>query len=806
MRLLLPLLLSAGTLVACSSPRPTPAAKSTGSTTAPAVTAELAEVPADPREPVLAQAAVALLSRQHVLRRPIDDALSKEAFTKYVEEIDGAKLFLLQTHVDALARHAENMDDELAEGDFVVARQGAALMAARRALVAGVVKDLLSKPFDFAAAESIETDPKKRAHCKTEGELRDRWRGVLKLQTLERVRQLEETLEARGKPKPAAKDPDEARREAIAEQALGVIPPTFEGREEKVRRDLGVRYETQFARLASPEKLRPAEDFLNAVNAVFDPHTQYLAPTQEANFDIAITGTLEGIGASLAEQDHYVVVFDLVPGGASWQQGRLEIGDLILAVAQEGKEAVQVVDMPLDKVVSMIRGPKGTVVVLTVKKSDGRVETISITRDIIRIEATYARGAVLRAGKAAEPVGYVYLPGFYGDVGGRARPGERNATDDVRAILETLQRRKVKSLVLDLRGNGGGLLNHARDISGLFIDRGPVVQTKDSAGRVEVLRDEAPGVAFAGDVVVLVDRFSASAAEILAGALQDYERAVVVGTSATHGKGTVQAAIDLDRMRGPLGGEPLGLYKITVEEYFRVSGASTQLRGVAPDVLLPDPTSFIDSGERTLFHAIPFHTIDPVPFAKAAHRWQVADLQGASRQRTGQNADFETVRAFGRLLSARKEKTVESLELKTWQATKNQEKAEIERLDPKKQDRKPVLTVEVLPGASTVTADKKLRQRLDAWQNGLARDIWVEESVRVLLDMAAKGGLARLRRPLGPARASERERRAGALLPRPTWVGSAAPPSAPYKRPSPARRVRLGGRAALVGSKFFVVR
>lgn len=739
MRFLAPLLLTAGTLIACSSPRATPAAKSSGSAAAAVGTAELAEVPADPREPLLAQAAVALLGKQHVLRRPIDDATSRDAFPKYVEELDGAKLFLLQPHVDALARYADKMDDELAAGDLVLARKGAALIAARRAVVAGVVKDLLSKPFDFTAAESIETDPKKRSHCKTEEELRERWRGVLKLQALERMRQLEESLEAKGKPKPAAKDPDEARREAIAEQALGVIPPTAEGREQKVRQDIALRYETQFVRLGSPEKLQPAEDFLNAVNAAFDPHTQYLAPSQEANFDIALTGTLEGIGASLAEQDHYVVVFDLVPGGASWQQGRLEVGDLILAVAQEGQAAESVIDMPLDKVVSKIRGPKGTVVVLTVKKSDGRVETLSITRDVIRIEATYARGAVLRAGNDPEPVGYVYLPGFYGDLGARAKPGERNATEDVRAILEALQKRKVKSLVLDLRGNGGGLLTHARDISGLFIEQGPVVQTKDAAGRVEVLRDENPGVAFTGNVVVLVDRFSASAAEILAGALQDYERAVVVGTSPTHGKGTVQAVVDLDRMRGPLGGEPLGLYKITVQEYFRVSGASTQLRGVTPDVLLPDPTSFVDSGERTLFHAIPFHTIDAAPFAKVPHRWQLADLQSASRQRTAQNADFETVRAFGALLGARREKTLENLELTTWQATKKREKAEIERLDPKKQDRKPLLSVEVLPGASTATADKKVRQRLDAWQNGLARDLWVEESVRVLFDMAAKG-------------------------------------------------------------------
>lgn len=725
-----------------SPSNPTPKANSSADAAdTTAQPAELAEVAADPREPILSQAAIALLSRQHVLRKPIDDKLSKEAFPKYIEQIDGPKLLLLDEHVAALRRYESQMDDQLRDGNLSLARKGSALVAARRTLVAKMVAELLAAPFDLEAQDSIETDPKKRVFCTSEDELRKRWRGVLALQLLERMAQMEDILEARSKPKAKTdkpKDADELRREAAAEKALGDIPETVEGREQKVRKDLAVRYETQFARLASTEKLQPAEDFINAVNAVFDPHTQYLPPAEEANFDIAMTGKLEGIGATLGEQDHYVVVHDLVPGGASWQQGKLEIGDLILAVAQEGKEPVQVTDMPIDKVVGMIRGPKGTVVVLTIKKSDGRVETLSITRDVIRIEATFARGAVLRTDKKSAPVGYVYLPGFYGDIGtsrGGRGAGERNATRDVREILGKLQAKNVSSVVLDLRGNGGGLLDHARDISGLFIEQGPVVQTRDSSGHIEVLRDTDPSVVFGGQVVVLVDRFSASAAEILAGALQDYERAVVIGTSPTHGKGTVQAVVDLDRM-SPNGQDPLGLYKITVQEYFRVSGASTQLKGVVPDVTLPDPTSFVDSGERTLFHAIPWSTIKAAPFRKVAHTWQVEQLQRSSSARTEANPEFAKVRAFAKLLEARRDKTLEPLQRSTWQATKKREKAELEAVDPKRKDRKPLLEVEVLADAGTTPADKKLRQRLDAWKDDLASDLWVDESVRVLQDMS----------------------------------------------------------------------
>lgn len=746
----------AGAAPGCAAPRSGtkghPSALASASATAAtdpngAPLADLPGVPADPREPILAEAATTLLSSQHVLRKPIDDALSKDAFEKYIEELDGGKMFLLESQRAQLARYELQMDDELRSGDLVLAHKGAAMLNKQRVEVAKLVANLLAAPFDFNVAESIETDPKKRAFCKTPEELVARWRGVLKLQVLERNQQMEDILEAKKKPKPApakdakdpkAVDPDDAKREAIAERALGTIPETFEGREEKIRKELAVRYSTQFTRLGATDKLDPAETFLNAVNAVFDPHTTYLAPAQEANFDIAISGKLEGIGATLQEQDHYILVHDLVPGGASWQQGKLEIGDLILAVAQEGKEPVDVTDMPINSVVAMIRGPKGTVVVLTVKKSDGHIETLSITRDVIRIEATYARGAVVKQGPKGEQVGYVYLPGFYGDLGARAKPGERNATDDVRALLVALQKKKVGSLVLDLRGNGGGLLTHARDISGLFIPEGPVVQTKDSDGKVTVMADTDPSVAFTGSVVVLVDRFSASAAEILAGALQDYERAVVVGTSATHGKGTVQSVLDLDRMRKG-GGDPLGLYKITMQEYYRVSGGSTQLRGVVPDVLLPDPTSYIDSGERTLYHAIPWSTIKAASYTKTPHKWLAPELQTASSARTHANPEITKLTEFAKILGARKEKTLESLEKKAWQEEKKRAKAELEALDPKKSaERAPVLQVEALPvGPQAATpADEKIRHRLDRWKDDLARDVWVEECTRILGDMS----------------------------------------------------------------------
>jgi carboxyl-terminal processing protease len=692
---------------------------------------ELGETPRDPREPVLASAATSLLGEGHVRARPIDDRVSKKAFQRLIDDLDTGKLFLLENDVQKLARFDTDIDDELRRGDLVLARKAAALVAARRRVVADSIARILATPLDFTANESIETDPKKRAFCKTEDELATRWRQVLKLQVLERTQELEDTLERRARPNANANanaDPDEAKRDAIAEKALGDIPATFEGRRDKVQKEIAARYATQFTRLAAIDKLAPAQTFINALNGAFDPHTTYLPPAEEAELDIALTGRFEGIGATLREQDHYVGVNDLVPGGAAWQQGKLEVGDLILSVAQEGKDPVDVMDMPITKVVGMIRGPKGTVVVLNVKKPDGGLKTISITRDVVRIEATYARGAVLKT-KASGDVGYVHLPGFYGE---SKQPGERNATDDMRTILVQLTKKGVSSLVFDLRGNGGGILGHARDITGLFVKEGPVVQTKDGKGAVEVLRDKDPSVAWSGQVVVLVDRFCASAAEIVAGALQDYERAVIVGTSATHGKGTVQAVIDLDR-QVKKGGDPLGLYKLTVQEYFRVSGGSTQLKGVVPDILLPDPTSFVESGERTLPEAIPWSTIAPVPFTKVPHTWKTADLASASTARTNANPDLATITKLAKLMEARKDKTLKPLERAAWQAEHKRAKADLDSLDTKNRERKPLL--EVAPLSPVTSQDPRLQRQLDKWKDGLARDPWVDETTRILADM-----------------------------------------------------------------------
>ncbi len=686
----------------------------------------LPELDADPREPLLALGVGHLLSKQHLRNHPIDDTVSRAAFKAFMKSLDGGKMFLLQGHADELERYADRMDDQMRSGDLVLARKGEALLMQRHKVVAKAVAELLVKPFDYSVDESFETEADKRAFVATEAELIDRWRKLLKLQVLERVQQMEESLESLSK---AKADPE---AEAARKKALAEIPTTKEERRAKARDELAKRLSARFTRLDDIDPLDPASRFLNAIATVYDPHTSYLAPAEKENFDIEMTGSLEGIGAVLAEKDHLIVVQEVVPGGASYRQGKLEAGDLILAVAQRGAEAVDVTDMPINKVVRMIRGPKGTVVSLTVKKSDDRVEVIHIKRDVIEIDAAYARGAVIEIDGKPQ-VGYVFLPSFYGG-GSENGKKERNATDDVRALLREFQKRKVPGVVLDLRGNGGGLLGHARDITGLLIDSGPVVQTRYPGGRTEVLEDAEPGVAFNGNLVVMVDRASASASEILAGALQDYRRALLVGTGATHGKGTVQALVNLDQLKSAPGGEPLGVVKLTIQQYFRVDGESTQWRGVVPDLVLPDPVAHIEAGERTLDHSIPWSEIAALSFQpwNGTH-WDVTKLAERSKKRREADAVFAKIDARGAFLKAQRDDTLVPLEESAWLARQAKVKTALETVDPKLDEGNERLRVTLVDYAHRGQNGKN--ERLETWRKELTRDPWLEEATRIVLDM-----------------------------------------------------------------------
>jgi carboxyl-terminal processing protease len=738
--------------------------------------------PPDPREATLAAAMVQLLEREHLLRKPIDDELSRTAFDTYIDRLDGTKMFLLRKDREALTRFNDKIDDQLRSGSLELAHDGSRTFVGRVQVVEKLVAELLAAPLNHGDEEWLELDPEKVELAQTEQELRDRWRRRLELEVLERVGQMEARLTAEQEAATKAKEAAEkdaaagkkagkgngkagkagAAKDAKAGAAKDVkagandakldkdgkpeapeppddagdttpiakIPTTPEARDTKARADLAKTYAARFTRLRNPGPFDAASELINAVTSTLDPHTNYLPPADKANFDIRMSGSLEGIGALLRERDDYVEVLEIVPGGASWRQGKLQQGDLILSVTADGQEPVDTFDMRLDDVVKMIRGPKGTVVHLRVQKPTGTQETISITRDVVIVEDAYARAAVMsRKGQPA--FGYIHLPSFYGGRGA----GQRTAATDVRRLLGELKARKVAGVVLDIRGNGGGLLGDAIELTGALIDTGPVVQVQDNRGRRETLSDDQRGTDFEGPVVVLVDRFSASASEIVAGALQDYKRAIVVGTGPTHGKGTVQTLADLDRAtRAKI---DLGVLKMTVQQFFRVSGSSTQREGVMPDITLPDPAGHIETGERELDHAIPWSQVSPAQHDTWPATWKSSVLVERSASRVAKQSAFTKMAALTQILRARRDDTRIPLARTAWQDYRKQQRAAVEAASPDLKSLTPTLTVKALEDGPPVPAGPggKTDDRLARWSDNLARDPWIEESVNILGDM-----------------------------------------------------------------------
>jgi carboxyl-terminal processing protease len=763
------LVLSLGIVLgACSASKRTSNEAPRPAETAAATEAATASLPPpDPREKILSEAVLHLIEEQHLLRPRINDEVSREAFNSFIDRIDAGKMFLLKADREELSQYADKIDDQLRSGTLTLAHEGSRLFVQRVATVDKIVSSLLASPVDLSNEEWIELDPKKVELAADEAQLRERWRQRIELEVLERVAAMELQLNPKeadksdkgasgsardaldrkpgGKRLPKGPVPKKEPVLIDADKAVGTppppidlaandnaktplaqIPPTPEGREAKARADLAKSYSGRFARLRTPTQLNAAADLINAVAETVDPHTTYLPPADKANFDIRMTGSLEGIGCVLRERDHYVEVAEVVPGGASWRHGGITAGDLILSVAAEGEEPVDVLDMHIDDVVKMVRGPKGTVVKLRLQKANGVQETVSITRDVVVIEEAYARGAeIQRKGKPA--VGYIHLPSFYGNDG-------RTASTDIRRILGELRARKVKGIILDIRANGGGLLADAVRLTGEMIDEGPVVQVRDGRGRAEVLDDDRRGTDFDGPIVVLVDRFSASASEILAGALQDYGRAIIVGTGPTHGKGTVQTLADLDRITG--GGIELGVLKLTIQQFFRVSGSSTQREGVIPDILLPDPAGYIESGERELPHAIAWSKVDPSPHSQWQTKWDLETLKKNSAARVAKSPILAKISAATAVLKARRDDTRVPLTRATFDARREEQRRALEAVSPDLKTMPANFTVNVV-GDSTAAArpDGKLDDSITRWKETLAHDPWVDECLSILGDV-----------------------------------------------------------------------
>jgi carboxyl-terminal processing protease len=668
------------------------------------------------REMVLGNILKGALENMHLSNKEINDELSENAYKLFLERLDYGKQFLLESDVKELDKFKKGMDDMMISGDLAILDASAELMNKRIGQIEKYVEDLLKKPLDYKKQESLETDPKKRQFLKTEKELFSHWEKLMKYEVLSRMIDMREeqsglATDEKGKKKPVAKKMTEVEIEKEA------------------RSKVAKSYKKIFSRLVNEKRPDKLDKFYNSVTKVFDPHTNYLVPEEKEDFDIDMSGKLEGIGAILREDASYIKVERIVPGSASWKTKEVEAEDIILKVGQGKDEPVDVVDMSLRDAVKLIRGKKGTEVRLTIKKPNGLIKVVPIIRDVVEIEESYVKGTVLELNPYKTRIGYITVPKFYRDFNDRSG---RNVTDDTRKEIERLNKEGVSGLILDLRNNGGGALEDARMISGLFIEKGPIVQVKAHTGSVDILADTDPKIDFQKPVIVLINRFSASASEIVAAALQDYGRAVVVGGEFSHGKGTVQAVVDLDGYVSPMAKtySPLGALKITIQKFYRVNGSSTQYKGVTPDIILPDQFSHLESGEKFLDYSIPWGEVKPVKFDKWKQKFDVRSLRAASQERVKKNEKFKHLQDAIKWYKLQKEKTKRSLNVTDFEKDRKDIR-EMADVFKKEEENKNLQVKDLSPNSK----DKAQQEKFEEFSKTLKKDVVIEESMLIMNDM-----------------------------------------------------------------------
>jgi len=646
----------------------------------------------------------------------INDDFSVKAYNLYIERLDYAKRFLLKEDVEKLSKYKKELDDEMKNNDFEFFDISVSILNKRINESESYYKEALEKPFDFETDEYYEFDPDKKDYAANKTELKERWCKSLKYETLTRLNDLIE------------------EQEKAVEKSDTVQVKSFAELEEEAREKVLKRYDDWFHRISKLDETDRLNLYVNSLVNVFDPHTQYFPPKDKENFDIRFSGQLEGIGAQLTQKNAYIEVIKIIPGSPSWKQGELEVGDYILKVAQGDEEPVDVVDMRLDKAVLLIRGKKGTEARLTIKKLDGTIKEISIIRDVVVLEETYAKSAVIRDDESNRTFGYIKLPSFYIDFN---KINGRNCFDDVKKEIEKLKQENVDGIIFDLRDNGGGSLEDVVKIAGLFIEEGPIVQSRGRKGMKKTYKDLDPEIQYGGPLIVMVNAISASASEIFAAAMQDYNRAIVIGGNSTYGKGTVQNFTELDRMvpKKPVDMKPLGALKMTVQKFYRVNGGATQLNGVTPDIILPDYYNYMDFGERDLDNAMPWSEIFPLTYNKWTPSYDMDYIEEISKKRIKGDSILVLVDENGKRLKNLRDNTEYSLNYENYKSRIEKREKSGEKYERIGKDTLG-LTIEILktdlPG---VEADTSKKARTEAWITGLKKDVYLVEAVNILNDI-----------------------------------------------------------------------
>ncbi|WP_430968573.1 carboxy terminal-processing peptidase [Spongiimicrobium sp. 2-473A-2-J] len=666
----------------------------------------------DDKDKLLLDLIAYVLERGHYEPKDINDDFSANVFEDFIDIIDPTKRYFLEADILEFEKYKFQIDDQIKNTDISFFNVVHKKLMERMNDAKGIYKEVLAKPFDYSKDEIIDIKYDGQAFASSRNDLKERWRKQLKYATLgtydtkltnENKKKEDNTSEK----VLSVKEVEIAAREAT----LSTLDEFFDFVDDLERKDWFVQY-------------------INTIVDEFDPHTFYFAPDDKDKFDISMSGKFEGIGARLQKRPEGAKIVEIISGGPVWRDQKLEVGDEIIKVGQNGETPVDIVGMRLDDAIKMIKGPKGTVVDLTVRKVDGSMEIISITRDVVELEESYAKSASII--KENQKFGLINLPKFYVDFDDYS---ERNAATDVAKEVERLKQAGIEGLVLDLRDNGGGSLKTVVEMAGLFIKDGPVVQVRSSGKGKEVYDDKDERIQWDGPLVILVNELSASASEILAAAMQDYKRAVVIGSKQTFGKGTVQNVIPLDNIVRSNEHGDLGAIKLTTQKFYRINGGSTQLEGVKSDVVVPDKYSYIDLGERDQENPLAWDKISAADYQPWDGYIDYEQTIANSEKRMAASPQIKLIEENAKWLKQQQDETVVSLNYAVY---KKKEQKVKEQSDYFKSlsDYDSKLTFESLKYEQELfTKDPVLREKRDRWHKDLAKDVYVEEAVNVLQDL-----------------------------------------------------------------------
>lgn len=661
----------------------------------------------------------AMLKEAHYSPKSIDDDFSKKIFTRYFENLDPGKNIFLQADLESLRKFETKIDDEMKGAPVEFFRAAGQLFNKRTEEVSAYYKEILTKPFDFTIDETLTADPDKLKFSVSEADRKEYWRKWLKYQTLERYVDL---LEIREKNKDrndfTLKTDAELEKEA-RDKVIKVMDRTFE------------RYRFKFS---EDDKFNM---FVRTITSAMDPHTEFFPPVDKRYFDEQMSGRFYGIGASLVYDEGNIKINTLLAGSPAWKSGEVQVGDVVMKVAQGKEDPVELTGFIVEDAVKLIRGKKGTEVKLTLKKQDGSLKIISLIRDEIVQDETFARSAIINNGISR--LGYIYLPEFYADFD---RPNGNRSYVDVAKEIQKLKADSVDGIVMDLRNNGGGSLYDVVQMVGLFIEKGPVVQVKDRDGKPSILEDKDRSVLYDGPLAVMVNEFSASASEIFAAAIQDYGRGVIIGSTSTYGKGTVQRNIGLDPESGFLSSNSeLGTVKLTLQKFYRVNGGSTQLKGVYSDIVLPDNYEYLKFREKDEPDALPWDEINKATIKHWSSGYEISSLQKLSNDRLENSPAFKLIKENTEWLAKQNDK-VYSLNLEKFQKEQKAIRATIRQTETLKKLEGEMDIVSLPQDKDRFSYDKGKQDRFDQWIKNLRKDIYIDQASKITADMITQRNLA----------------------------------------------------------------